>query len=292
MVKKPDPVHVYKPRSLREVLSLLKEYPGIRCIAGGTDFMQKLNDNPDEPPPVSLVSLAEVDELTKIRRRENSVEIGAAVPLERIISLGGNVIPPLLVRVLSRISSHAVRSLATLGGNIALASPFSDTLLPLLLFDARCELRRFNAHTWTPLARLVKSPWKFALDPGEILTAVSLPVPQWDVRDYVKLEIITQPALSLLKFAGLAKVYKATVGDFRVIWGGVDPLSLRNRELEAMLIGSKIPFPPKLRQQFTARLTQLLESAPPSFLPEKYHRKSAVRLGLAFMEKVSSHRET
>jgi xanthine dehydrogenase FAD-binding subunit len=134
-----------------------------------------------------------------------------------------------------------VRNLATLGGNIALASPFSDAILPLILFEARCEIRRFNAHNWVPLSRLLKIPWQFALEPGEIITTVSLPVPQWDVRQYVKLDLITQPSLSLLKFAGLAKVYKATISDFRIIWGGVDPLHLQNRTTR--LSAGHIPSP-------------------------------------------------
>jgi CO/xanthine dehydrogenase FAD-binding subunit len=291
MAKNQDPVRVSSPHTLRDALSLLKEYPGIRLIAGGTDIMQKLKDPAHGPPPASLISLSGIDELSKIRRKENTIEIGAAVPLERIISLGGNVVPPLLVTVLSRIANRAVRNLATLGGGIALASPFSDALLPLLLFDARCEVRRFTGHSWVPLARLVKSPWKSGLDPFEILAGVSLPVPQWNVRDYVKLDIVSQPELSLLKFAGLAKVYKATVSDFRVIWGGVDPLALRNREIEAMVIGSKIPVPARLCEQFGARVRELIDQAPPSFLPEKYHRRSAARLALAFLDQVSSYRE-
>ncbi len=290
MVKKSDSAHVYKPHTLREALNLLREYPSLRCVAGGTDLMLKLKEGAPDAVPAALLSLAEVDELTKIRRRENTVEIGAAVPLERIISLGGNVVPPLLVKALCGIAGQAVRNLATLGGNIVLASPFSDAILPLILFEARCELRRFNAHTWAPLSRLVKAPWKFTLEPGEILTEISLPIPQWDVRQYVKLDIMTQPSLSQLRFAGLAKVYKATISDFRVAWGGVDPLHLRNRELEAMVIGSKIPFPPKLKQQFTVRVKQLIEKAPPAFLPATFHRQSAVRLALAFWERVSSHR--
>jgi CO/xanthine dehydrogenase FAD-binding subunit len=89
MVKKADTVHVYKPHTLREALSLLKEYPSLRVIAGGTDYMQKLKEGAPDASPPALISLTDVDELTKIRRKENTVEIGAAVPLERIVSLGG-----------------------------------------------------------------------------------------------------------------------------------------------------------------------------------------------------------
>jgi CO/xanthine dehydrogenase FAD-binding subunit len=299
MGKGSDPIRVHRPTALREVVSLLKEHPGAGFIAGGVDLMRKLSGRssflpPGEPasPPDSLISLADVDELTKIRRKENTVEIGAAVPLERIISLGVNVVPPLLLIVLSRIAGPAVRNLATLGGNVVLASPFSDALLPLLLLEARCELRRLTAHAWLPLARFIKSPRRTALAPLEFLTGISLPIPRWNVREYVKLDIVAQPALSLLKFAGLARVDKATVADFRLIWGGVDPLYLRDREIEALFSGAKIPFAPKLRNQFAERVGELIESAPPSFLPGKYHRRSAVRLALSFLDKVSSYRET
>ena len=98
--------------------------------------------------------------------------------------------------------------------------------------------------------------------------------------------------MSLLKFAALANVSKGTVTDFRLIWGGVDPLFLRSREIEAVIIGSKTPFTPKQTALFTERVAAFIDGAPPSFLPEPYHRRSAVRLARAFLEKVGMYRET
>jgi xanthine dehydrogenase FAD-binding subunit len=289
MAKGLEPMFVHKPRSLREAFALLKERPGARFIAGGTDWLRRRGEG-ESPPPGDLVSLSEVDELTRIRRRETSVEIGAAVSLERIISLGGNFVPTLLIRVLERIASQAVRNLATLGGNIVLASPdSSDAILPLLLLDARCELRRPAAHSWAPLARFLKGPGRTALAPLEILTAVSLPLPRWNVRMYEKLD--RNPGFAPARFAALASVSKATVTDFRLIWGGADPLALRSRELEALVIGAKTPFSPKLESLFAERAAALVEAAPPSFLPEPYLRRTAVRLARAFLSKVGAYRE-
>jgi CO/xanthine dehydrogenase FAD-binding subunit len=291
MGKNFEPMHIHKPRSLRELMTILKEHPGAALVAGGTDLMRRQAEGAPDGIPAALVSLSEVDELAKIRRRENTVEIGAAVSLERIISLGGNVIPTLLIRVLQRIAGPALRNLATLGGNIALASPSSDTILPLLLLEARCELRRPSSHTWVALSRFIRSPGRPALEPLEVLSAVSVPIPRWNVRAYVKLDPIVQPAFSQLKFAGLAHVSKAAVADFRLIWGGVDPLFLRHREIEALVIGAKTPIAPKLAAHFAERVGDLVEAAPAGFLPEKYHRRSAVRLAVAFLEKVSAYRE-
>ncbi|MBN2354087.1 MAG: FAD binding domain-containing protein [Spirochaetales bacterium] len=367
-----EPMHVHSPRSLREVFAILRENPGIGLIAGGTDCLRRVGRGEPVRLPGSLVSLAEVDELSRIRRRENSIEIGAAVSLERIISLGGNLVPTLFIRVLERVAHPAARNLATIGGNIALASVDSDALLPLLLLDARCELRRPTAHAWVPLARFIKGPGRIALDPLEILTAVSLPLPHWNVRMYVKLDRtgsypdagsdprradgnpdgdrsepdspssegpalspstslgmdsaeggfektpadpephaggapvfrasagtasvegddVAGTATSLLKFAALANVSKATVTDFRFIWGGVDPLFMRSREIEALIIGAKTPFSQKQAAVFAEKVAAYIDTAPPSFLPEPYHRRSAVRLARAFLEKVGMYRET
>jgi CO/xanthine dehydrogenase FAD-binding subunit len=291
MEKDPGPIHVHRPRALREVLALLKEHPGIAFVAGGTELMWRLQRQSAPEIPASLISLADADELVKIKRKENTVEIGAAVPLERIISLGGNVVPPLLIRVLERIATPSVRNLATLGGNIVLASSASDALLPLLLLEARCEIRRPTGHSWLPLSRFIRSPGKTALSAMEVLASVSIPLPRWNVRFYEKLDATARPAPSLLKFAGLARVSKSTVADFRLIWGGIDPLFLRQREIEALIIGAKTPFPPKLAAQFAQRVNEFIEAAPGTFLPEPYHRRSAARLAHAFLEKVSSYRE-
>jgi CO/xanthine dehydrogenase FAD-binding subunit len=289
--KKPDQLHVYKPRTLRELAGLLKEFPEVPFIAGATDFMQKHHGEEGFSPPPYLISLADVDEMTKIRRRENVIDIGAAVPLERIISLGANVVPRLLIQALARVAGAPVRNLATLGGNIMLASPFSDALLPLLLLEARCEIRRLTAHAWMPLSRLVRSPWKTTLHPSEVLASISIPVAPWDVIQFEKLDIITQPALSMLKFAGAARVWRSTVTDLRIIFGGVNPLYARNREIDALLIGAKIPFAQKIADQFKEHVVEFVEGLEPTFLPDKYHRVVAVRLAHAFLEKVSSYRE-
>ncbi|MBN1524130.1 MAG: FAD binding domain-containing protein [Spirochaetales bacterium] len=290
MKLKEDNIRILSPGSLRDLLSLLKEYPNAMMFAGGTHIMQQLHTNEPESIPDTVFSLTQIDELTRIRRKEHTIEIGACVPISRILSLGPNIVPRILIDAMKQISSPSIRNSATIGGNLCLGSPFSDLIVPLTILDARIEVRSPLIHTWMPIARFIRTPWKNNLLSGEVCTAVSIPITPAQIQTYRSLEVITAPTLSVAKFAGLAHIYRGTVTDFRMIIGGLDPLFHRNREIESTGVGRKVPFSPKFIQQFCDSVKTFVDACDPGFLPDKYHRKTSIRLCRQFIERVSSHR--
>ena len=69
------------------------------------------------------------------------MEIGAAVPISRLLRTGRHVMPKALFTAPINIGGPALRNQATLGGNLCSPEHRLSTYPVLLLLDVRLELR-------------------------------------------------------------------------------------------------------------------------------------------------------
>ena len=137
--KKPRAPRFHLPNSARQLAELLQQHPGARLLAGGTDLAlevtQQLKSLDD------LIFLGGVAELGEIRSNTNHHEIGAAVPLAECGDLLCAEYPG-IKELLHRFGSTQVRNQATVGGNIANASPIADLPPVLIALGADLVLQR------------------------------------------------------------------------------------------------------------------------------------------------------
>ena len=85
---------------------------------------------------------------------------------------------PALARMERRVANIRVREVGTLGGNLCFSDPHSDPATFLLAADAELECRRGDEPPRRlPIAEFVVGPYQTALQPGEVLTAVRVPLP-------------------------------------------------------------------------------------------------------------------
>ena len=145
---------VYRARYMQEMQTILKNISNIKPIAGATGF---LNHQTDEMIylPEHILDLNFLPELKVISKTERYFEFGAAVTLNEILDLGKKNIPPSLYYSIEKIANNAIRSLATIGGNIATANPLSGTFLPMLALDAKLEIRTAENIEWVPFAKYI-----------------------------------------------------------------------------------------------------------------------------------------
>jgi xanthine dehydrogenase FAD-binding subunit len=162
-----------RPRSLDAALALLAAHPGALLIAGGTDLVLLLRDPRSRPPAV--ISLRSVPEL-KGRSCDGETRIGAGETIHDLLRDPElRRACPVLVQAAARLGSPQVRSVATVGGNLANASPCADTATPLLVHEAELILRSAAGVRRVPLDRFFVGPKATCLTGGEILEAVVLP---------------------------------------------------------------------------------------------------------------------
>ncbi|HVW21919.1 MAG TPA: xanthine dehydrogenase molybdopterin binding subunit [Opitutaceae bacterium] len=228
-----------RPDSLASLFALLREHPSGRLVAGATEIGVELNKKA-RPFPL-LISTEAVPELTAITAGPTAWRIGAAATLTAIEErLAGEY--PSLAKMLRVFASRQIRSRATLGGNLATASPIGDGAPLLLALDASLVLAAAAGERTLPLAEFFTGYRQTALRPGEIIREILLPrgVPAGLERraDFLKvskrreLDISIVAAAFCLDCDGRGVVRRA-----RLAYGGVAATPRRAPRAEAALEG-------------------------------------------------------
>ena len=157
------------PSTLEAALAALTR--GARIVNGGSDVMVPINEGLDSVE--SWVNLRQVDSLTQIERTSRGLQIGAGVTFATIERELASVAPA-LAQAASTVGSRQIRNVATIGGNVATASPAGDSLLPLLVYDAEVQLLSHQGSRTIPLVQFLVGPKKTLRQPDEIITSVTL----------------------------------------------------------------------------------------------------------------------
>lgn len=111
------------PTDVAGVVALLRDHPGARVVAGGTDILPNLKHRLDDPP--KLISLAQVAELRSITQLEQDgrawIEIGAGMTLTQVSEhpLVRDHLPS-LAQAAGVVASPLIRNMGTIGGNLNL----------------------------------------------------------------------------------------------------------------------------------------------------------------------------
>jgi CO/xanthine dehydrogenase FAD-binding subunit len=235
-----DGISVYFPETMGELLQIHRREPRALVYAGGTFVLsQRAGRFADLPPAV--ISLQEVEELRRVSRTERYVELGATVPIRQILHLGENNIPGALYEALRNIGPPAVTGLATLGGNLAIPGRIMTAVPVLTLLDARAELRRQGGSRWLPVGRIHRADGSLDLQPNEIITRIRTPLYPWTTEVFRRFGSELAPDSDPLTFCGLARANNRIVEELRIIGSVGQPRLLRNKSMEAELVGRRLP---------------------------------------------------
>jgi CO/xanthine dehydrogenase FAD-binding subunit len=222
---------VLLPRSLDEALAALHEAPEATILAGGTDLMVAVNAGTHRPEGV--VSLARVPELRSWRRDGDEVVLGACLTYTEMEHGELAALVPALCQAARTIGSPQIRNAATIGGNLGTASPAGDTLPVLAALDAVIEMRGPSGTRSVPVLEFVTGVKKTVLAPGELVTAVRLPVLRGP-QEFLKVGTRNAMVISVVMAALVVDMDGRTV---RLGLGSVAPVPVRAREAEAFLEG-------------------------------------------------------
>jgi xanthine dehydrogenase FAD-binding subunit len=145
-------------------------------------------------------------------------------------------------------ASDQIRNAATLGGNLCNASPAGDTLVPLLVLDARVVLTRKAGAALEsrriPVAEFFTGPGKTKRAVFELVSAIEIPLPPEHFHgEFYKLG--TRPALDISGVSiGLGGVREGKgLRNARVAFGAVAPTPIRAPRTEALLEGKPLDDP-------------------------------------------------
>jgi CO/xanthine dehydrogenase FAD-binding subunit len=232
------------PRSLAELDAIINdvEVP-ITFFAGATDLMVASQEWRSSTVLLDLLQVREMRRTIEIQ--ENGLLIGAAVALSEIIA--HPVIRerfPMLAEAISQIGSVQIRNRATLGGNIANASPAGDSLPLLIILQAQVltgPARRGVLHK-QPVADVMLGPGRNTLLENHYLAYIFLPFHAENGRfwNYRKVGQRRAMAISKLSLAVLGWQEQDRLQDVRICAGSVTPRVKRAARTEALLNGQKL----------------------------------------------------
>jgi CO/xanthine dehydrogenase FAD-binding subunit len=172
------PFTYFEPATLDEALDLLHHFGGkAKVLAGGTDLLVQMKQG--KIFPQSVISLNRIPQLNFIEV-DSEIRIGPLTPLGRIA-----VHPPFAARLAIlceaalAVGDVQIRNMATLGGNIANASPSADMPPALLALGARLKLRKKGRERVVGLGEFCAGPFCTQLEPEEIIAEILLsPIPE------------------------------------------------------------------------------------------------------------------
>ena len=173
----PGPFAYHRPSTLKEAVGLLAGSGGAtKVLAGGHSLipMMKLR----MAMPEGLVDLGGLAELKGIREEAGCIVIGAATTQAQLINsevLAARL--PILREAALQIADPQIRSKGTIGGNVANGDPGNDMPAVMQCLDAVFIIEGPNGERRVPARAFYLSVFETDLQPDEVLTALSIPVP-------------------------------------------------------------------------------------------------------------------
>lgn len=256
---KPAAFDYTKPADLADALSALSDEA--KPIAGGQSLTPMLNLRLARPS--ALVDIRRQPDLLSVSETDDAIRYGAALPHaafeDRAVPDATN---GMLRHVAGGIAYRAVRNRGTIGGSLAHADPAADWVSSLMALDARVIVRGAKGETAWPVERFMLGGFMTVLQPGELITGVSVPRLSSSARwGYYKI---------CRKTGEFAKAIGAVVSDpdrgvLRLVCGAVEvtPLLLESRDADsaAAEIDERLSDrPPSARQLHKIAVRRALEA--------------------------------
>ncbi|MBP7867851.1 MAG: xanthine dehydrogenase family protein subunit M [Acidobacteria bacterium] len=252
------------PKTCDEFWEMLDSHPGALILAGGTDLVVQLRRGMHRGAPLIDPSRllrhsggdagnpdGDFGPFSEIRQDGRHLAIGAFTTFSEI--LAHPTVKerfPVFWEACRWIGSRQIRNMATLGGNLANASPAGDSMPPLLLYGAAVVIRGRRSRRETPLEGFYQGYKQTALGPGDLIEAVRLPLGFAATGSYYR-KAGPRKALAISRTAVCGAVVRAdgeAGARARLAAGGVAAFPVRLKSVENLLDGGRAPGLDELRE--------------------------------------------
>ena len=277
----------YIPENLTEALEIRKKTHAIP-LAGGTDLMVQAKNgigvNPSFPSPVMIIT--NLKELRGIRVEDDGTLVIGALATSSEIAHDERVFFHIR-KAASQMGAVSLRNTATIGGNIANASPKGDLPQPLILLDADLVLSSIDGERTVKVDDFITGAKKTILRDDEIIKEIRVSPVKATHYFYHKIGTRKANAISKLSLSVLVDVEEGIIKDFRASSGASGDKVKRSRDAEMILIGRAVAEIPSYVDEFTNAWNRILS---PHAMPE-YRRESTKRMLKDFLLKIAEGAE-
>ncbi|MDT0596177.1 xanthine dehydrogenase small subunit [Glaciecola petra] len=207
------------PRSRDELADAIAAYPNAPLLAGSTDLAlsstQMLQDLK------IMISLSAMSSLKRVETSQNMLVIGAACTFSETESVLLQYFPDLF-EVITRFASRPIRNQATIGGNVANASPIGDMPPVLIALGAKIKLDNGQTTRFLNIEDFFIDYKKTELAANEWLDSIHIPLPNPDqlIRVY-KVSKRNEDDISAVCLALNLQLEEGLIKNFNAGFGGV-----------------------------------------------------------------------
>ncbi len=270
---KPPPFAYARPATVEEACALLAEHgEDARLLAGGQSLMATLNMRLSAPE--LLIDINRIDGLAGISVTGGTLRIGAMtrhVDVETSPEIAEHA--PLIAQAMPHIAHPAIRNRGTFGGSIAFADPAAELPACAVALGARFELRSTGATRMVAADDFFLGLYETELAPGEMLTAVEIPVIAPGYRSAFMELARRRGDYAMVGIAVHARLADGVIGDSRLVYFAAGERPVVARAASAAIDG-KAPS----EETFEAAASALGDDLDP---PSDLNADPATRLHLA-----------
>ncbi len=233
----------FLPTSLEDLLALRETHPDAKLLAGGTDLA--LDVAHARARWSKIILTRHVAELRGLEKSDTHRTFGGAVTWEEALPAIETHWPSLATLV-RRFGSTQIRSMGTIAGNLATASPIGDGAPALLALGAHLTLAgQATSGKYVerelPLDEFFLDYRKSALGDGEVIKAIHVPLPaDGQAFRVYKLSKRYDQDISTVCGAFALTMEDETVTDARIAFGGMAAVPKRCPEAEETLTGKSL----------------------------------------------------
>jgi len=235
-----DIENLYIAYSVEEAVRILRETPGAKPVAGGTDILVSVREG--KLAGCSLVDIRNIDELRGISSEEGTVRIGPLTTFSQLTEdelLSETV--PILAEAALTVGGPQLRNTGTIGGNIANGATSADMAPALLALNAELTLVSPAGVRCLPLTRFYVSAGKTVLAPDELITGLSIGAADYEgyFGHYIKYSQRNAMDIATLGCACLCKLSpdRRTIAEIRLAFGVAGPVPMRAYQTEDKIRG-------------------------------------------------------
>lgn len=214
--------------TLHEALLFLAARPDALVLSGGTDLMVELNAGHRQAHAVACVNRVRELRAWLHDPVAATVHLGAAVTYAELMTEPLASLLPALAQAARTVGSPQIRNAATIGGNVATASPAGDGLPVLAALNAVVHLASATGTRDVTFDQFATGPKRTVVHPGELITGITVPVLQ-GYQGYTKVGVRNAMVIAT---ASACLAVHAPQRSIRLALGSVGPVIIRAADAE------------------------------------------------------------
>jgi len=231
-----------QPGSVKEALAMLAEHKDeCKIICGGQSLLIVMRQGLVQVD--YLIDIKRLDELNYIKYDDQAgLRIGATTT-HRTIEKSDVIAKkyPVLADMEEKLASIQVRNWGTIGGNLAHADAAGDPAPVLTALNATVKVGSAKGERTIRLEEFYTDLFETAMEPGEIVLEVQVPVPLPKTGTaYKKFNLLESDQGIVAVAVSVTLNADDTCKDARVVLGNAAPTSIRAKKTEAVLVGKKL----------------------------------------------------